>query len=132
MANVEDLDSIPDHTHDKKNSWLLPVRIVLFALLGVAIIGLIFDQLARRRAQAAFDAVNDAMGEEGKLVDLSREDVRNLMGRAPDDDGDAEDVFETFSWPGALKSQVIFVEYRHGDEKLLKDVSLNEKPPGFP
>ena len=36
------------------------------------------------------------------------------------------------SWQGALKPQVIYVEYRSGTDHVLKDVSLNEKPPSFP
>lgn len=132
MADVEDLDSIPDHTHDKKNPMLMPVRIVLFALLALAIVGLIVDQVSRRNAQAAFDAVDNAMGKEGKLEDVNRDEVHKLIGRAPDDDSDPDDNFETFSWQGALKQHVVYIEYRPGTEHVLKDVSLNEKPLNFP
>ena len=132
MADVEDLDSIPDHTHDRKNPLLMPLRIVLFALLAVAVVGLIVDQLARKNAQAAFENVNGAMGAEGSLEDVTRDQVHKLIGRDPDDDGDADDNFESFSWQGALKPQVLYVEYRPGTDHVLKDVSLNEQPPHFP
>jgi hypothetical protein len=127
MADAEDLDSIADHTHDKKNPLLVPVRIVLFALLAVAIIGLIFDQMARRKAQAAFDKVYRAMGDKADVETVTRGQVYELIGRQPDEDSNPDDDFETFSWPGALRPQVIFVEYRPGTD-LVQDASLNEKP----
>ena len=132
MADVEDLDSIPDHTHDKKNPLLMPVRIVLFALLAVTVVGLIVDQIARKNAQASYENVNAAMGAEGSLEQLTRDQVHKLIGRDPDDDNDAADNFESFSWQGALKPQVLYVEYRPGTDHVLKDVSLNEKPANFP
>jgi hypothetical protein len=128
----DDLDSIPEKPRKQQNSLLMPLRIVLFALLAVAIAGLIIDQIARQKANATFNAVNSALGTDGKLEVITRDEVHKIVGRAPDDDDDAGDAFETFTWQGALKPQVLYVQYRRGKEAVLKDVSLNEKPPGFP
>lgn len=115
----------------QKTPLLFPSRIILLALLAVAIGGLVVDQLAKRSAQAAFDAVDAAMGKEGTLNDVSRDEVRKLIGREPSDDSDPEDLCETYSWQGGLKQHKVFVQYRPGKEGLLKDVSLNEPPAGF-
>ncbi len=131
MAEVEDLDAIPDHTHDKRNPYLLPVRIVLFTLLAIGIVGLIFDQMARRKASEAFQKLNAQLGSDQKLNEVTRDEVHALVGRAPDEDGDPNDASETYTWQGALKPQTLYVQYRHGGDPALKDVSLNEAPPGF-
>lgn len=131
MADKEDLDSIPDHTHDKKNPLLLPVRIVLFALLAVGIVAFIFDRLARHKANEAFQKLDAQLGPEQRLNAITRDEVHKLIGRAPDDDGDPDDVFETYTWQGAFKPQILYVEYRPGSETVLKDISLNECPRHF-
>jgi hypothetical protein len=110
--------------------FLFPSRIILFAVLGVLVIGEIVDLSARRSASAAFEAIQSAIGPENRN-EVSRAKVHEMIGREPDADRDAADRFETYSWRGALRTQSVYVVYRDGDSALVEEVRRNEKPPGF-
>jgi hypothetical protein len=101
-------------------------RMILFALLALAVVGLIVDQIARKKAYAAFEMLNSKMGPEKKINPITRDEVHQLMGREPDDDGDPEDAYESFTWQGAIRPHRVYVQYRSGKIALLKDVSQND------
>lgn len=129
---TDDLESIPETPPVKaRHPLVTPVRIILFALLAVAIAGLIVDRMARKSANEAFLKLDGKLGPEQKLNAITKEEVQAIVGRAPDDDDDAEDGLETYTWQGALKQQILYVQYRQGKEAVLKDVSLNDPPAGF-
>ncbi len=107
---------------------LLPLsRILLFLLLALMIGAWVVDHRARGEAQAAFERLQTALGEERHLENVSRADVHKLVGRAPVDDGNPDDVDEQFSWQGVPYKHSVFVMYTKGADPRLKDISLNQK-----
>jgi hypothetical protein len=116
----------------KTSSLRTPIRIVLFACLGVAIVALVIDQMARKSASAAFQALDAKLGLDHERADVSRDEVHKIVGRDADKDKDAEDAFEVYTWQG-VRPQSLYVLYRQGVEDgwFLNDVSLNEPPAGF-
>jgi hypothetical protein len=111
-----------------KRPMLSPMRIILFVLLAIMIGALIVDQRARHASQAALDDLNNALGKEGSISSVTRDEVHRLTGRAPDDDGNLDDAFERFSWQGVPYKHTVYVTYWGGTKRpLLKDASkVNE------
>ena len=115
----------------KRHPLQTPVRIVLFAILAVLIVGFMFDRSARNSASAAFDLLDGKLSPESHGAAVKRGEIPALLGREPDADVNAEDEFEIYSWPGPLRSQVLYVQYLPGADGTLAEVRLNEAPPGF-
>ena len=130
MTDAE-FESAAPKVAKKRHPLQTPIRIILFAVLAIFIVALIVDRQARSNANTAFQALNDKLGPEQKLNEISRDEVQKIIGRGPDADDDAQDTSESYSWRGAFRSQVLYVQYRPGNNALLKDVSLNEPPPSF-
>jgi len=127
----EELPADSSSSVKPQNPLLWPVRIVLFALLGVAIVALVIDQLARNSANEAFAVLNKQLGPDAELKDVTRDQVRKLIGKEPAEDADPNDHCETYTWQGGLRAQKLYVQYQPSGEGLLKDVSLNDPPAGF-
>jgi hypothetical protein len=115
-------------TSAKPKGGLSFSRIVLFVLLAIMIGALVVDQRARRSSKAAYDALQTALGDEKKISEVKRDEVHRLVGVAPDDDGDPDDVYEQYTWQGAPYKQTVYVVYWSGKSPTLKDVSLNSAP----
>jgi hypothetical protein len=89
---------------------------------------LIVDQRARHASQDAFASLQKALGDEKNITTVKREEVHQLLGREPEDDGEPNDVYEEYSWQGVPRKQTVFVVYWPGKVPTLKDVSLNAAP----
>jgi hypothetical protein len=100
------------------------LKIALFAVLALMIGALIVDQQARHASQAAFDALNTALGDEKKMNQptVTRDEVHRLVGREPDDDGNPDDATEQFTWQGVPYKHIVYVGYYPGKVKYMKDV----------
>ncbi len=59
---------------------------------------------------------------------MKPDDVRRMVGRDPDDDGQADDVYEQYSWQGVPYKHTVYVVYWHAKVPTMKDVSLNQAP----
>jgi hypothetical protein len=108
---------------------LLPTsRIVLLVLLAIMAACWVVDRKARWSAEAAFNTLQNALGDEQSQATVSRDEVHQLAGKAPDDDGDPDDLFEQYSWQGVPLKHTVYVVYWAGKVTKLKDVSLNQPP----
>ncbi len=108
-------------------------RIILFSILGVAIIVLLFDLYSRRQANAAFKQIEKYTAEyEMTLEDEDeREKVRDdrsvitmakvqeLVGKPPTQEADPEapPIEEIYVWPGFWKHSLT-VRYSPANEEL--------------
>ena len=115
----------------KRSSLQTPVRIVLFAMLAILIVGFAFDRKARNSASAAFDLLDGNLSPEYQGVAVKRGEVPKLIGKEPEKDDNANDEYEIYSWPGTLRSQTLYVQYFPGEDGALAEVSLNDPLPGF-
>jgi hypothetical protein len=115
----------------KRNSLQTPVRIILFAVLAILIVGFAFDRKARSSASAAFDLLDGKLSPEHQGTVVKRGEVPQLIGREPEKDDNPGDEYEIYSWPGTLRSQILYVQYLPGDDGTLAEVSLNNPLPGF-
>lgn len=112
-----------------------PVRIVLFAILGILVVVLAFEMMARLPAQAAharlsrFVYTEEAGPVPPAFTDPpSPEDVRKLLGREPDGPPEVRDreLVETYTWRGAIRKYTVYVCFQRGSKPLLYKVSLND------
>lgn len=115
----------------KPRSLFSPLRIVLFAILAVMVVGLVFDQRARSSASAAFELLDGKLGPDNRSATLKRSEVPALVGRQPEQDANPNDEFEIYVWPGVLRPQTLYVQYLPGEDGILVEVSRNEPLPGF-
>jgi hypothetical protein len=115
------------------------LRIILFAVLVVAIVALAWDRLARRGAKNAYDRIKARLStsEEGKTDAAfgqltSCEDVKKLAGREPDEPAVAKgnELHETYTWQGAFgfRKYRVYVVYRKGPKPTLSRTTLNQPP----
>lgn len=111
------------------------VRIVLFAILGLAIAALGYDQLlARPRNEDEFAKVQKLV--ETKNLNpaskpITNKDVRDLIGRDPSRTVEKDFyAMEFYTWPRGLpiNSYYICVVYAPKNGMLLHEVKLNEMP----
>ncbi|TWT50567.1 hypothetical protein Pla22_33100 [Rubripirellula amarantea] len=102
------------------------LRIVLFAVLGLLLIGLAYDYLvARPGVDAAYDKIAARSVELNKLPDtyFTNSDVQELLGKQPSrtfEDSNGE-LVEVFSWRSGLpiKTHDLFAVYKPSDGKML-------------
>jgi hypothetical protein len=112
-----------------------PVRVALFAILGVLVVVLVFEMMARLPAQAAHSRLSRYVHTEetGPIPQAvtdppSPEDVRKLLGREPDGPADLREreLVETYTWRGPLRKYTVYVCFQRGSKPLLYKVSLND------
>jgi hypothetical protein len=113
----------------------LIVRIVLFALLGVALVALAYDQLlARPRNQQEYDKIQDLVDQKNlnpASKPITNKDVREAIGRGPSKVVEKDYyALEYYTWPRGLPtgSYYICVVYSPKDKMLLHEVKMNEEP----
>jgi hypothetical protein len=113
----------------------LIVRIVLLAILGIAIVALAYDRLlARPRNQQEFDTVQklvDTKNQNPATKPITNKDVQEAVGREPSRVEESEYyTMEFYTWPRGLptKEYFICVVYSPNDKMLLHDVRQNELP----
>lgn len=111
------------------------VRIVLIALLFLALIALAYDHLvARPRNQAEFDLIQqlvDAKNANPLSKPITNKDVQEALGRAPSRTEEKDFyTLEFYTWPRGvlIDSYYICVVYSPKDKMLLHAVQLNELP----
>lgn len=111
------------------------LRIVLFAVLGGAVVLLLLDLKARHGARTAYEKIisrlsteedSDSGGAYGEMT--TREVVKELAGREPDGPGlqKSNELYETYSWRGAFRKYTVYVAYRGSNTPLLHRATLNE------
>ena len=110
-----------------------PLRIVLFALLAVAVVLLFIDRRGRMAAEAAMHDITALMPEDpSEIMDdaVTEEKVQEVVGRSPDDtyDGPSGRLVEEYRWQGLFNRQyIVYVTYQKGVINLLHSVTLNDK-----
>ena len=122
-------------TAEGRSSVQRIVRIVLFAILGLALIALGYDMLlARPRNQEEFDKVQklvDIKNTNPASKPITNKEVREAVGREPSRVEKNENyTLEFYSWPRGLptKEYFICVVYSPNDKMLLHEVRQNEIP----
>jgi hypothetical protein len=111
----------------KKTSTL---RIILFAILALAIVDMIVDQNARRTAREMFEILKQARDAETADKAMTAADVHKLIGREPDEVVARGGGREIYSWQGGIWKYTIIVDYRGGDpSQPLADVSMENEWP---
>lgn len=124
----------PEHdsaTAARKKSPVV-LRIVLMAILLLSLVLLVYDRYARAACNAAFQKVEQWVKEE---AEKSPEDVRELLGRQPDDGLENYDHYfqETYSWRRGSLVKTYFVKvlyHQKGERLLLHEVVQNVEPGG--
>jgi hypothetical protein len=102
---------------------LIPL-IIIVALLA----GEVLELRARGAAQAAYERITRAIGPEGKMQALKREEVRQVVGRDADD-FDERTGTEIFRWTGPLKPHTLYVQYLWvRGENYANDASVDADP----
>ena len=110
-----------------------PLRIVLFAILGISIVMLLIDRRGRMAAQSAMTDITALMPEDPTEIEIdavTEEEVRKVVGREPDNryEGPSGRLVEEYRWKGLFNREyVVYVSYQQGVINLLHSVTLNDK-----
>ncbi len=99
---------------------LSPSRIIVFALLAVALVALAFDVTARLGQRSAYGKLQpfvdedsmEAMVDAANAVPCTPSHVRELLGRSPDNELKAkEELQQTYSWKGVFNRYHVIAHY---------------------
>ena len=103
--------------------------LALLALLAAEVVEL----RASGAAQAAFERLNRAFGQESHLRALTPDEVRQVVGREVDEK-DLDTRTDVFRWRGSLKTHALYVQYqRLGMGVVARDFACDADPrPGAP
>lgn len=116
------------------------LRIFLLFILGILVVVLIFDRVARVQATAAFKALDAKLpSDESNLPTVfaglpTPEEVHALLGREPSArEVTPSEVRETYVWPGSVRSYNLHVAYARGPRPGLSRISfIDPFPPEAP
>ena len=117
----------------EKSGGTSPLRIVLFAILGVAVVMLFIDRRGRMAAEAAMHDITALMPEDPSEIkddSITEKVVQEVVGRAPDEtyEGPSGRLVEEYRWKGLFNRQyIVYVTYQKGVINLLHSVTLNDK-----
>ena len=115
-----------------KPSTFSPLRIVLFLVLGIAIVLLVIDRRGRSAAESALHDIAALMPEDPSEIqddEVTEARVHEVVGRPPDKTYDAPSgrKVEEYRWKGLFNREyVVYVSYQKGIINLLHAVTLND------
>jgi hypothetical protein len=110
----------PSQPSPPARPFLFPSRIIVFAILAVALVALGIDVAARLKQRSAFgkldpfvnEETTEAMAEAASSEPCTPSYVQTLLGRAPDSEQKGKDeLHQTYSWQGVFNRYHIHAYY---------------------
>jgi hypothetical protein len=114
---------------EKPKPRLTVSRMILFPLLGVAIVAIIVDRQARSASQSAYATVSKALESSKSSQSITTAQVRQLLGREPNAPRTAGAASELYWWQGVPRRQILELTYERGDNGPLANVALRDELP---